>query len=91
MGKIAPGAKNIFYPRKWWRKSPRREIRSQQSFNDTIEPKSTSSKTQIVFLIYEGDYGNTGAKTTAINPKNDESSFMATQQGKNSSYPLENP
>ena len=34
------------------------------------DPKSTSAKTQIIFLIFEGDYSNTGAKTTAINPKN---------------------
>ena len=58
---------------KWiciWRKTPRREIRSQRSFNDTIEPKSTSVKTQIAFLISEGDYGNTRAKATTIKPKN---------------------
>ena len=61
--------KSIFQLGKQWRKTPRREIRSQQSFNDTIEPKSTSGKTQIVFFIFEGDYGNTGAKMTAINPK----------------------
>ena len=70
MGKIAPGAKIDFQLGKRWRKAPRREIRSKQLFNDTIEPKSTSTKTQIVFLISEGDYGNTGAKTTTMNPKN---------------------
>ena len=50
-------------------KTPRREIRFQESLNGFLGPKSTYAKTQIVFLISEGDYGNMGAKTTAINPK----------------------
>ena len=79
---------------KWiyrWRKTPRREIRSQQYFNDTIEPKLTSAKTQITFLISETGYGNTGAKTTAINPKNMNLDSWPFSKVKNGSQPLENP
>ena len=70
MGKTTLEAKINFQLGKRWSKTPRREIRSQQSFNDTIERKSTSANTQIIFLISKGDYGNMGAKMTAINPKN---------------------
>ena len=51
-------------------KTPRREIRFQESFNDFLGPKSTYAKTQIVFLISEGDYGNMGAKTPVMKPRN---------------------
>ena len=100
-----PSSQNWFLAsKKGGEKTPRIEIRYQQYFNDTVEPKSTSSKTQIVFLISEGDYGNTGAKTNVVNPKNENleslplskvkkwfpsiKESMKTQKNINLPYPL---
>ena len=104
MGKWPQEPKLIFSFEKGGEKTPRIEIRYQQSFNDIVEPKSTSSKTQIVFLISEDDYGNTGAKTNVVNPKNENlaswplskvrkwfpsiKESMKTQKNINLPYPL---